>query len=151
MKVAAAKTVLSVDFSPKRPQRATVVPTGRIPRVARMLALAHKVDAMVQDGRLRDFADAARRLGLTRARVTQITSLLLLAPEIQEAILDLTPVTKGRDPISERQLRPLVAEPDWHVQVSMWRQVSDTPPRTDSLRMSRRTLECHSWSGPRCS
>ena len=43
MKATAAKTVLSVDFSSKRPQRATVAPTGRIPRVAKMLALAHKI------------------------------------------------------------------------------------------------------------
>jgi hypothetical protein len=89
-----------------------------------MLALAHKIDAMVRHGEFRDYADAARRLGLTRARVTQITSLLLLAPEIQEAILDLPPVTTGRDPISERQLRPIVAELDWNNQLAMWRNTN---------------------------
>ena len=103
MKAAAAKTVLTVDFSRKRPQRATVAPTGRIPRVVRMLAFAHRIEGMVRDGEFTDHADAARRLRLTRARITQITSLLLLAPTIQEAILDLPPVTTGRDPISERR------------------------------------------------
>ena len=122
MKAAAARTVLSVDFSSKRPHRATVAPTGRIPRVVRMLALAHRIEAMVRDGQLRDYADAARRLGLTRARITQITCLLLLAPEIQEAILDLPPVTTGRDPISERQLRKLVSEPLWDRQTALWRE-----------------------------
>jgi len=115
--------VLSVDFTRKRPQRATVAPTGRIPRVARMLALAHKIDAMVRDGLLRDYADGARRLGLTRARVTQITNLLLLAPEIQEAILDLPPVINGRDPINERQLREIVAQTDWGRQMGLWNKV----------------------------
>jgi hypothetical protein len=121
---AAAKTVLTVDFTPKRPQRATVAPTGRIPRVVRMLALAHRIEGMVRDGMFRDHADAARRLGLTRARVTQITSLVLLAPEIQEEILDLPPVAAGRDPISERQLRPIVAEPVWERQMEMCRRLA---------------------------
>jgi hypothetical protein len=42
--------------------------------------LAHRIDAMVRTGEFRDYADAARALGLTRARITQITNLLLLAP-----------------------------------------------------------------------
>ena len=89
-----------------------------------MLALAHRIDGMIRDGEVDDLADAARRLGLTRARVTQIANLLLLAPAIQEAILDLAPVTTGRDPISERQLRPIVAEPDWNEQIKMWREIN---------------------------
>ena len=93
---------------------------GRVPRVTRLLALAHKVDGLIRGGELRDLADAARSLGLTRARVTQVASLLLLAPEIQEAVLDLPLVS---DPISERQLRQIAAEPDWSKQLFMWRQI----------------------------
>ncbi len=99
-------------------------PAGRVPRVARLLALAHKIDGMIRRGELRDLADAARALGLTRARVTQVVSLLLLAPEIQEAIVDLPLVTNGRDPISERQLRLIAAEPDWSKQLFMWRRTN---------------------------
>jgi hypothetical protein len=88
-----------------------------------MLALAHKIDGMIHAGELRDLADAARAIGVTRARVTQITNLLLLAPEIQEAILDLPPVTNGRDPVSERQLRRIVAEADWWRQIELWDEV----------------------------
>ena len=69
-------------------------------------------------------ADAARGLGLTRARVSQITNLQLLAPEIQEAILDLPLVTNGRDPVTERQLRKIVAEPIWGQQVATWFRLS---------------------------
>ena len=140
MKATAAKTVLSVDFSRKRPQRATVAPTGRIPRVTKMLALAHKIDAMVQAGAFRDYADAARRLRLTRARVSQITSLVLLAPQIQEAILDLPPVVNGRDPITERQLRVIVAEPDWNAQRDLWNQISDkqTPVGSPQTKLCTR-------------
>jgi hypothetical protein len=53
--------------------------------------------------------------------VTQIANLLLLAPEIQEQILDLPPVTNGRDPVSERQLRRIVAEADWNQQTELWK------------------------------
>ena len=123
MKHAAARTVLTVDFVPTTPQRREVAPTGRVPRVARLLALAHKIDSMIRNGELDDLADAARRLNLTRARVTQITNLLLLAPEIQEAILDMPLVTNGRNPTTERQLRPMATEPDWNKQLEMWRQI----------------------------
>ena len=60
---------------------------------------------------------------MTRARVTQISNLTLLAPVIQEAIRALPPITQGRDTITERTVRPIVAEPVWAVQLDMWRQV----------------------------
>ncbi len=80
---------------------------------------------MIRAGELRDLADAARALGLSRARVTQLSALLLLAPEIQEAIFDLPLVTNGRDPVSERSLREIVAEPDWTKQRALWRGVQE--------------------------
>ena len=72
-----------------------------------------------------DLAHAASALGLTRARITQIMNLLLLAPEIQEEIFDLPPATNGRDPVSERLLRPIAAEPDWEKQTTMWRKIRE--------------------------
>ena len=124
MNAPVTRTVVRVDFEPELPHGPTVATTGRVPRVARLLALAHWIDGMVRNGELDDMAEAARQLNLTRARVTQITNLLLLAPEIQEAILDLPLVIKGRDSITERQLRPIAAEPDWNKQRSMWRVVN---------------------------
>src|SRR6266850_591084 len=41
-------------------------------RTARMLALAHHVEALVEDGVLADYAAAARLLGVTRARMSQV-------------------------------------------------------------------------------
>lgn len=66
---------------------------------ARQLALAHWIDQRIEAGELRDLADAARVLGVTRARVTQIANLRYLPPAVQEAVL--TPGFEG----SERQLR----------------------------------------------
>ena len=117
MNRAVARTVLQVDFAPPAPRRATLPAAGRVPPVTRLLALAHRIDGMIAAGQLRDLAHAARVLGLTRARVTQVMNLLLLAPAIQEAILELPPTT-GRDVITERSLRRIVAEPVWEDQVT---------------------------------
>ncbi len=124
MSAPAARTVVRVDFAPTTPQRRDVAPLGRVPRVVQLLGLAHRIDGVIRNGELNDLAEAARRLNLTRARVTQITNLLLLAPAIQEVLLDLPLVTNGRDPVTERQLRPIAAEPDWNKQLSMWRQIN---------------------------
>ena len=119
---APARSTYTVNFAATAPRRATQAGTGRTPRVARMLSLAHKIDGMIRAGELRDLADAARAIGVTRARMTQVMNLLLLAPAIQEAILDLPPVKNGRDPVSERALRRVVAEPDWNLQMEMWNE-----------------------------
>ncbi len=124
MNAPVTRTVVRVDFEPELPHGPTVATTGRVPRVARLLALAHKIDSMIRNGELDDMAEAARRLNLTRARVTQITNLLLLAPEIQGAILNMPLVADGCDPVTERQLRPIAAEPDWNNQLSMRRVVN---------------------------
>ncbi len=120
-----AESAYVVDFARKPARKRPHALKGRVPRVARLLALAHKIDAMIRTGELRDLADAARACGLTRARMTQISSLLLLAPEIQETILELPPAISGRDPITERTLRPIVAEPDWQRQIKMWKTIGE--------------------------
>ena len=53
---------------------------------------------------------------MSRARVTQIMSLLHLAPDIQEQLLFLTAAAQGRNPISEPMLRKLSREYDWEEQ-----------------------------------
>ena len=93
---------------------------GRIPRVARLLALAHRFENLIRDGEVRDYAELARLGHVTRARLSQVMNLLNLAPDIQEAILVLPPVTNGQDPIYERQLRPIMAVLDWKKQRRMW-------------------------------
>ncbi len=96
-------------------------PGRRNSGVAHVLALAHHVDRKIRDGGVSDYTHAAGVLGVTRARVSQISGLTLLAPSIQEAILSL-PETR-RDPITERQLREIVAEPLWEKQMRLWRLV----------------------------
>ena len=95
-------------------------PEGRVPRIAKLMALAIKFDQMVRDGVVADYAELARLGHVTRARMTQIMNLLNLAPDIQEALLFLPSVVEGRDPISERELRAVVAESDWQMQREMF-------------------------------
>ena len=72
-----------------------------------MLALAHKIEAAIQEGTLRDRADAARHLGYTRARITQLCDLTLLPVAEQERLLFLESVD-GLEPVTERGLRGIV-------------------------------------------
>jgi hypothetical protein len=65
----------------------------------------------------------ARQHGLTRARLTQLMNLLLLAPDIQEEILALE-VPAGRQPLSERALRRLTESLLWTDQRAMWSELS---------------------------
>ena len=96
---------------------------GRTPRVARLLALAHRFGTLITEGDVRDYADLARLGHVTRARLSQIMDLLLLAPDIQEEILFLPLVESGEDPVHERQLRRIVATPEWGKQRRAWRDV----------------------------
>lgn len=92
-------------------------------RVARQLALAHALRKRLASGEFRDYADMARCLGLTRARVTQLMDLLLLAPDIQAEILDLT-FPPGRQPICERHLRQVRRTLIWAEQRARWTRIA---------------------------
>lgn len=96
---------------------------GRVPRIARLMALALRCQRLVESGDVRDYAELARLGHVTRARMTQIMNLLNLAPDIQEEVLFLPPVESGRDPIRELHLRPIAATPDWRKQRAMWQHV----------------------------
>jgi hypothetical protein len=87
-------------------------------RVAKMLALAHTVADAIASGKLVDQADAARRLGLTRARITQLLALMQLAPDLQEHVLFLEAVD-GIEPLTERDLRNVTGVASWDEQRAM--------------------------------
>jgi hypothetical protein len=93
---------------------------GRIPRVARLLALAIHMEDLVRRGEVEDYAELARLAHVTRARMTQIMNLLHLAPDIQEEILNLPRAKGDRAPIREKMVRPIAAVADWGRQRGMW-------------------------------
>ena len=94
-------------------------PTPRIPRIARLMALAVKFQDMVERGEVRDYADLARLGYVTRARLTQIMNPLLLAPDLQEAILSL-PRDPCRRAANEHSLRQIAALVLWSDQRRSW-------------------------------
>ncbi len=75
-----------------------------------LLATAHHVDHLIATGRLRDYSEAAAALGISHTRMAQVTSLLQLAPDIQEDIL------ASRLDITEGRLRPICRLPLWEEQ-----------------------------------
>src|SRR5690349_21508026 len=79
--------------------------------VALALALAHRLRRAIDDGEIGDLAAAAQKLGITRARVTQLLDLTLLAPWIQEAVLELK--DNGTGCITERRLRDKCRHRSW--------------------------------------
>jgi len=101
------------------------VEKGRLPRIARMLALAHRFDRLVHDGVVEDQADLARLGHVSRARVTQIMNLLQLAPDIQESILFLPRLQQGREILQEHEIRPIACKADWKDQRKAWAKLID--------------------------
>jgi len=93
---------------------------GRVPRVARLMALAIHFDELLREGVVKSYRDIARLLKITPERVTQIMNLLLLAPDIQEEILFLPRYRKGKPSVTERRLRPIAAIPEWKRQRVLW-------------------------------
>ena len=81
------------------------------------MALAIKFQAMVEGGEVRDYADLARLGYVTRARLTQIMNLALLAPDLQEELLFATEGTG----ITERLFRPIITLVDWDEQRRRWK------------------------------
>ncbi len=97
---------------------------GRVPRVARLVALAIRFDDLVRSGSVSTQAELAAVGHVTRARVTQIMNLLHLAPDLQEAILSMPLVRSGRDPVTEHDIRPIAAEVGWAAQRRLWRELT---------------------------
>jgi hypothetical protein len=79
--------------------------------LARQIALAHFIEERIESGELASYAEAAERLGLTRARLSQVVDRILLAPTIQEAVL------LGSPRVTERGARAACAEHAWGAQV----------------------------------
>ena len=83
----------------------------RPPRLARLVALAHKLEALVRSDQVKDYAELARLARVTPARIGQIVLLAQLAPTIQEQVLFLSAEQAGM--IGERALREIAREPRW--------------------------------------
>ena len=102
---------------------------GRVPRVARLMALAIRFEELVRAGAVKDYAALARLGHVSRARISQIMNLLLLAPDIQEQILFLPCIKQGRDPLRMAQLQPIGLTLDWRRQRRLWKELGKLCPK----------------------
>jgi len=112
------QVTLKEGVAPPKPQ-AKRIPT----RTARLLALAYRIDGLVRDGKMTDYAEVALVAGLTRARISQITDLMFLAPDIQERVLRETKPEKGRERYGERHLRQIIRDHDWDRQLKAFERL----------------------------
>ena len=91
--------------------------------VGRLSLYLRCLEGLLRDGAVKDYAELAVLGHVTRARVSQIMSLLQLAPDIQEAILFLPRTEHGRDPIHLAMLQPIAAAIEWKKQRRMWSEL----------------------------
>ena len=103
---------------------ATTSPSGRPPRLARLLALAHRLDGLVRNGTAKTYRELAGLGHVSPARLSQILALLNLAPAMQEYILFLSAGEGGF--ITELELRNIAREPRWDRQLACFADLTGT-------------------------
>ena len=96
---------------------------GRMPTVTRLMALAIRFDQLLRTGKVRDLEHLATIGNVSQPRISQILSLTLLAPEIQESLLFLPRVSKGKPEISEKAIRTITMLDDWAEQRNAWKNL----------------------------
>jgi DNA invertase Pin-like site-specific DNA recombinase len=101
----------------------------RVPRIARLMALALKFEQMIREGVVHNYAVLAAIGQVSRSRLTQVMNLLNLAPDIQEQILFLTWETAEQRGIHERSVRQLSSQLSWAEQRARWQVLSS--PKMD--------------------
>jgi hypothetical protein len=91
-------------------------PGPRIPHITRLMALAIKLQEMIDRGEIQDYVDIARLGYITRARASQIMNLTLLAPDIQESILCNSEEIETVALLTEHDVRQITKEVNWAAQ-----------------------------------
>lgn len=132
---------ISAKFENVRtPEKPTAMQDTSVSPAARNLALAHRLAELIDQGQVADYTAAARLLGVSQPRLTHLMGLMLLAPEIQAAILAGT-IAPG-----DKQLRQLARVAEWPEQLALLarfnatgrtRRTSTTPsplPQTATTR-----------------
>jgi len=92
------------------------------------MALAIRMQDLIRAGGIDDYSALAQLGHVSRARITQIMNLLLLAPDIQEQILFLASAGRGRDSIHLARLQPIARVLDWRQQRRLWATTTNFLP-----------------------
>ena len=97
-------------------------PASEPAKLARVVALAHQMEACIRSGEAADYGELARRSQVSHERIAQIVILAQLAPDIQEYVLFLSAQHAGL--ISELALRNIAREPRWDRQRAQFRKLT---------------------------
>jgi len=114
---------ISIHFSPgncghkilqkgKKPKHAK--PT-RLPRISRLMALSIRYERLIGKGLITRHIELADLAGIGRSQASQIIRLRLLAPDIQEWLLNLPETEKSKDPVVWSDIQPLT-------QIILWEE-----------------------------
>jgi len=98
-------------------REAAVAGPPSVPRMSRLLALALKMEQMIQEGTVKNYSELAHLGQVSAARITQVMNLLHLAPDIQEEILL---GTMPQDQLRESAVRKLSGVVLWSEQRDCW-------------------------------
>ena len=131
---------LTVSFGrpPKRPRKPKQQGTKRepeprpprVPHVKRLMALAIRLEDLLDNGLVGNQSEIAKAAGITTARVSQIVNRNRLAPDIQQAILELESTTERTDPFLERQVREVATHINWVRQRKEFKKLSSRLPQS---------------------
>lgn len=97
----------------KRPHYAKYT---RLPRICRLMALSIKYERLLQSGTVVNHRTLAQLAGVSESQISAILCLRLLAPDIQEWLLNLPEHDQGRDPIAWKAIHPLTRLALWEEQ-----------------------------------
>jgi len=111
------RTLESTPAPVPGPERLSDDP-DRVHPLARRMAMAIRCQQLIDSGVVADQASLAAVAGMTRAWITVVMRLNLLAPDIQEEILGLRPDS----PIDHRAVDPFTKVACWAGQRAMWYQ-----------------------------
>jgi len=95
------------------------------PPVVAHFSTALKWQRLLDSGRFKSRNAIARSEGISRARVTQLLSLLNLAPQIREYITSMPETSKnGRRLITEHIVRPITSIKDQREQIAAFERIT---------------------------
>lgn len=110
---------------PECPPAPSPVPVPVHP-LARRMAMAIRCQQLLDAGVVRDQAALAAVAGMTRAWITLVMRLTLLAPGIQEALLNLG----AEEVVDHRAVQRIAQVVSWRVQVQRWRVLRASASRS---------------------
>lgn len=88
----------------------------RLPRVTRLMALAIKYEHLLRNGLVNTHEELALLAGVDRSQISAVLRLRLLAPEIQEWLLNLPELEKRNDPIGWTAIQKITRIASWEEQ-----------------------------------